>query len=133
MSRGTLCVLVGLALMWGAWQVGRQAMTDVAILHVSDVDNTDRYVTLWAVEDAGWIWLRAARPEREWLEWLRERPDIELELDGESARYRAEIFEQPEARERVDELMREKYGWADRLRALLLGEDTVPVRLGPVD
>jgi hypothetical protein len=129
MHRGTLCALAGLALLWAAWRVGAQAVGDVAILHVRDVEDSDRYVTLWAVEDAGSIWLRAARPDREWLDWLVERPKVELELDGESHFYTAEIFEQPEARERVDELMREKYLWADRIRELLLGNDTVPVRL----
>jgi hypothetical protein len=133
MNRGTLCALLGLAIVWGIWHVSAPALSDVAILHVSDVENTDRYVTLWAVEDTGSIWLRAARPDREWLDWLRERANVELELGGESARYTAEIFEQPDARERVDELMRAKYGWADRARELLLGTDTVPVRLEPAD
>jgi hypothetical protein len=132
-SRGTLCVLVGIALAWAAWQVGRQATADVAVLRVSDVENSDRYVTLWAADDEGAVWLRAARPDRRWLAWLRDQPSVELERDGESRRYATEIFEDPEARERVDALMREKYGWADALRALLLGDDTVPVRLSPMD
>jgi len=133
MSRGTLCGLLGLALAWGVWDLGRQATRDVAILHVSDVDNTDRYVTLWAVEDAGSIWLRAARRDRTWLGWLSKHPNVELELDGESGSYTAEVFDRPEARERVDELMREKYQWADWLREQILGDDTVPVRLEPAD
>lgn len=133
MTRGTLCFLLGLALAWAGWRVGQEATGDVAILYVPDVENTDRYITLWAVEDAGSVWLRAARPDREWLHWLRERPNVELELDGESARYTAEIFDRPDARERVDELMRAKYAWADQLREWILGDDTVPVRLEPAD
>jgi len=133
MTRGTLCFLVGLALAWGAWQIGQPAMTDVAVLHVPDVDDTDRYVTLWEVEDEGAIWLRALRRDRKWLDWLREKPQVELEIDGESARYTAEIFDRPDASDRVDALMREKYGWADRLREWVMGDDTVPVRLEPAD
>jgi len=133
MSRGTLCVLLGLGLIWAAWRVGTEATRDVAVLHVSDVQNSDRYVTLWAVRDGGWIWLRAARPDRRWLEWLATQANVELELEGDSQRYTAEIFQDPDAHERVDALMREKYPWADRLRELLLGDDTVPVRLVPVD
>jgi hypothetical protein len=133
MSRSTLCVLLGVGLLWGVWRAGTDATRDVAILHVSDVQHSDRYVTLWAVEDSGSIWLRAARPDRKWLAWLREQPTVELDLDGESHRYKAEVFVQPEVRERVDELMRQKYRWADRARALLLGNDTVPIRLEPLE
>ena len=133
MTRGTLCFLLGLALAWAGWRVGQEATDGVAILHVPDVDNTDRYVTLWAVEDAGSVWLRAARPDRTWLGWLRKHPSVELEFDGDSERYTAEIFDTPEARDRVDDLMREKYQWADWLREQILGDDTVPVRLEPAD
>ena len=131
MSRGTLCLLLGVALIWVGWRVGTDATRDVAILTVSDVENVDRYVSLWAVEDADSIWLRAARPDSEWLDWLGERPNVRLELDGESHRYTAEIFRRADVSERIDELMREKYRWADRARELLLGSDTVPVRLDP--
>jgi hypothetical protein len=133
MSRGTLCVLVGLALFWVAWRVGGEATRDVAILEIPDIDNSDRYVTLWAVEDGSWVWLRAARPDRQWLEWLEKQPRVKLDLGGETRRYTAEILRQPMARQRVDELMREKYPWADQVRVLLLGDDTVPVRLTPAE
>jgi hypothetical protein len=134
MSRGTLCVLAVLALIWAVWRVGTEATREVGVLRVSDVGNSDRYVTLWAVRDGGWVWLRAARPDRRWLEWLGEQREVELELDGESRRYTAEVFpEDPQADERVDELMREQYPWADPIRELLLGDDTVPIRLVPVE
>ena len=133
MTRGRLCFFLCLALAWVGWQVGQEALGDVAILHVPDVDNTDRYVTLWAVEDAGSVWLRAARPDRTWLDWLRTHPKVELELDADFDRYTAQIFDTPEARDRVDELMRQKYQWADWLREQILGDDTVPVRLEPAE
>lgn len=133
MHRGTLCLLLGLGIFWAAWYVGTEATRDVAVLEVSDIENSDRFVTLWAVEDGGWIWLRAARPDRKWLDWIRSQPEVKLELDGETLRYTAAILDQPEAHERVDELMREKYPWADRVRELLLGDDTVPVRLVPAE
>jgi hypothetical protein len=131
MHRGTLCFLLGLGIFWALWHVGSEATRDVAVLEVSDIENSDRFVTLWAVEDEGLIWLRAARRDRKWLEWLEERSEVQLELDGETLRYTAAILDQPDARERVDELMREKYPWADRVRRWLLGDDTVPIRLTP--
>ena len=133
MHRGTLCFLLGLGIFWALWRVGSEATRDVAVLKVSDVENSDRFVTLWAAEDAGWVWLRAARPDRKWLEWLETRSEVELELGDERLRYTAAILDQPEARERVDELMREKYPWADRVREWLLGDDTVPIRLTPAE
>jgi hypothetical protein len=133
MHRGTLCWLLGLGIFWAVWQVGTEATRDVAVLEVSDIENSDRFVTLWAVEDGGWIWLRAARPDRKWLDWIRTQSEVKLELDGETLRYTAAILDQPEAHERVDELMRAKYPWADRVRELLLGDDTVPVRLVPAE
>jgi len=133
MNRGTLCFLVGLGVFWAAWHVGREASRDVAVLQVSDIENSERFVTLWAVEDGGWIWLRAARPDREWLDWLEDQSEVRLTIDGETGRYTAAILVDPEAHERVDELMRAKYPWADRVREWLLGDDTVPVRLVPAE
>jgi hypothetical protein len=133
MNRGTLCLLLGLGLFWAACQVGKAATTDVAILQVPDIENSDRFVTLWEVEDGGWIWLRAARPDRKWLGWIEKRSQVKLEVDGKTGRYTAEIMDDPDAHERVDQLMRAKYTWADQIRELLLGSDTVPVRLTPIE
>jgi hypothetical protein len=134
LNRNTLCLLLGVALLWLGWRLGTEATSDLAVLRVSDVDHTDRYVTLWAVDDGSAVWLRAARPDRKWLDWLRKRPNVTLDRNnGDSRRYVAEIVLRPDLRERVDELMREKYGWADQARELLLGTDTIAVRLEPVE
>jgi hypothetical protein len=133
MNRNTSCVLLGLGLLWGAWYVGGQATSDVAVLHVADVGRMDHFVTLWVVDDGEAAWLRAMRPDREWLDWVQERPRVELVRNGQSRWYSAEVVLQPDLCQRVDELMREKYRWADRARELVLGVETVAVRLEPVN
>jgi hypothetical protein len=85
---------------------------------------------LWVVDADGSAWLRAGQPGERWLARIRANPHVLLERSGARKRYRA--VPDPAARDRIQALMREKYGLADRYIAMLRdGSRSIPVRLEP--
>ena len=79
--------------------------------------------TLWVVDLHDEPWLRAGNPDATWLQRLVETPQVVLVRDGETKSYRAEI--DPSELDRVNDMMREKYGWADEVVSLLHDPDSV--------
>ncbi len=110
----------------------RSASKDIVVLYTKDVDYHDRYTTLWVVAESSRLWIRAAKPDRRWLADIRPDRNVRLELDGTRNLYRPVLVRDVSTRQRIDLLMRRKYGIADRLRELVLGRDTVPVQLTPL-
>ena len=130
-TRRTL-VLAGIALALGlAWSALRLGSRDVGVLRTFDGRGMDLYTTLWVVDDAGFVWIRANRPDRRWLSHVQQNPNVELRRSARQRAYRAMIFDKPEARAYVDPLFRAKYGLADRWRAWRDASNTVPIRLEP--
>jgi hypothetical protein len=130
-TRRTL-VLAGIALVLGlAWSALRLGGQDVGVLRTFDVQGKDLYVTLWVIDDAEFVWIRATRPDRKWLSHLQQNPNVELRRSGRQRAYRAVVFDKPEVRTYVDPRFREKYRLADRWRTWRDGNDTIPIRLEP--
>ena len=130
-TRRTL-VLVGIALVLGlAWSALRVGGRDIGVLRTFDVRGKDLYTTLWVIDDAGFAWIRANRPDRKWLSHVKENPNVELRRSGRQGAYHAMVYDKPEARAYVAPRFREKYGLADRWREWYDGSDTIPVRLQP--
>ena len=119
---------LGLGLVWSAIRVGGR---DVGVLRTFDVRGQDFYTTVWVIDDAGFLWIRANRPDRKWFSYVQQNPDVELRRFGRQRAYRAVVFDKPEARAYVDVRFREKYGLADRWRAWYDGSYTIPIRLEP--
>lgn len=108
-------------------EIGREVVT----LRTREADGAWRTTRLWVVDDGGAVWLHSAGED--WLARFEGDPTVELERAGASGRYRALLV--PEAHSRVDALLREKYGVADRWVRLIspCNETTVPVRLEPIE
>jgi hypothetical protein len=88
--------------------------------------------TLWVVDLHDEPWLRAVNSDATWLQRLVETPLVVLVRDGETKSYRAEI--DPSELDRVNDMMREKYGWADEIVSLINDPDSdVAVRLVETD
>jgi hypothetical protein len=105
---------------------------EVVILHSRDADGAARSTHLWVVDADGHAWLRSGGRERGWFVNAAARPEVELERNGETKPYRAVVADAPEQVERVDALMREKYGFTDWLILTLEGNpESVAVRLEP--
>jgi len=88
---------------------------EVADLHTTDGRGGGLQTSVWVVDVAGDLWIRATDPEALWLARLHANPDVELVRDGHRVPCRALILDGVD--ERVDAAMREKYGRADELVA----------------
>ena len=119
-----LLLLLGIA-QWVASESG-----EVVVLTTTDAEGAPHETRLWVVEHQGSAWLRAGGEVQAWYGRLVARPDVEVERGGQRSAYRA--VPQPEAQQVVNDLMREKYGWADDFISLLFGrDDAVAIRLDP--
>ncbi len=107
-------------------EVGREVVT----LRTPFANGDWHSTRLWLVDDGDASWLHSAGEA--WQRRFAGDPVVELERDGEIRRYRARAV--PGAHPRIDQLLREKYGLADRWVRFLApcGENTVPVRLDPL-
>ena len=106
---------------------------EVVVVRTRDAAGAWHETRLWIVEDAGTSWLRAGTAEAGWLARVEADPDIEVVRGGETRARRG--LPEPARRERIDALMRRKYGWADAYISFLVGRGgSVPVRLAdPAD
>jgi F420H(2)-dependent quinone reductase len=90
----------------------------------------DHETRVWVVDDGGKQWLRAGDPHSTWLLAIQRDPLVEVVRGEKSAAYTA--VPDVAARDRMNALFAEKYGWADRYVAMLFGrDDATPIRLDP--
>jgi hypothetical protein len=110
----------------GLIEIGREVVT----LRTRRADGSWQQTRLWIVDDGGSSWLHSGGAA--WLARFEGDPIVELSRDGQIRRYRAHAVPGPHPR--VDRLLREKYGLADRWVRFIAPdrEDTVAVRLDPL-
>jgi hypothetical protein len=107
-------------------EIGREVVS----LRTQRPDGSWQQTRLWIVDDGGSSWLHSAGAD--WVARFEGDPVVELERGGEIRRYRAVAVPGPHPR--VDQLLREKYGSADRWVRFIApdSEETVAVRLDPL-
>jgi hypothetical protein len=117
-----LVVVAHLALI----EIGREVVT----LRTQRADGTWQSTRLWIVDDGGTPYLHSGGAA--WRKRFDGDPVVELERDGQTRRYRAHALPGPHPR--IDALLREKYGFADRWVRLVGPDDdgVVVVRLDPL-
>ena len=127
-----LAALAGLAAAyvlahWALIEVGRE----VVVLRTQQADGSWRESRLWIVDDGPVAWLHGG--DSHWMHDLEARPLVEVVRGGETHRYRATAVPGPHPR--VHELLRAKYGVADRWVRFVGpdGERTQPVRLDRIE
>jgi hypothetical protein len=127
-----LGVAAGLVLGVLALQFAASETGEVVVLHTRD---GEALVTtrLWVVEDGGRLWLRSGGAASGWYARIVEAPQVELERAGTLRSYVAHPV--PEARNRIHALMRQKYGWRDRVVEVTVPgrSGSIPVRLDPAE
>lgn len=130
-----LAVVVALVLALGIGIMGASELGgEIVTLHTSSPTG-DVETRIWVVDHDGHAWLRAGMPDSGWLLRIDADPDVVVERGGESLYFRAvPVRDDPALRERIHELMREHYTWADRAVSLLRdGSKSVPIRLDPIE
>lgn len=124
----SLGALVGLM---GAYVLAHGALIEagreVIVLRTEEPSGVWLETRLWIVDDGEVSWLHGG--DSQWMRNLADRPVVEMTRDGETRRYRATPVPGPHPR--VHELLRAKYGIADRWVRFVGpdGETTMPVRL----
>jgi hypothetical protein len=104
---------------------------EVVVLRTLDMSGEVHETRLWVVDHEGSTWLRAGNPNAGWFPRLVAQPEVEVERDGESRKFNA--VPTPEARDVINDLMQQKYGWADSYISFFFARDLkLPVRLAPV-
>jgi hypothetical protein len=135
MLRNTLRVLAGilaLLLLCGVALYAASESGEIVVLQTRDAATGGVHETrLWVVDHEGSLWLRAGDPSNSWYRRLEAHPDVTVMRGSESFAMRA--VPAPEARDTINDLMNQKYGFADSLICFFLPRDKkVPVRLLPV-
>jgi len=107
-------------------EIGR----DVVTLRTQRPDGTWQETRLWIVDDGSTSWLHSGGAD--WLKRFEGDPVVELVRDGQILRRRAHAVPGPHPQ--IDQLLRTKYGVADRWVRFISpdNEETVAVRLDPL-
>lgn len=124
-------VIMAVAMVVFGLQIFASESGEVVVLHTEDAGR-DAKTRLWVVDYQDRQWLRSgAGAGSAWLERLIAEPRVELERAGQRRAYRAEV--EPGMGPHINQLMAEKYGWRDRVVAVLVGgrDAVVAVRLVP--
>jgi hypothetical protein len=125
-------VLLSLGVAWFALEMLAAESGEVVVLTTRDAGGEPHDTRLWVVDLEGRAWLRAGSEVASWYARLAARPEVEVTRAGVAGRYRA--VPAPGARDRVNALMREKYGLADRWIGFWFDRsDAIPIRLEPLD
>jgi hypothetical protein len=121
-----LALLLGLfALEYVASESG-----EVVVLRTRDAAGGVHETRLWVVDHDGSMWLRAGNPAGGWFARLSAVPEVEVERRHETQAFQASP--EPAARDTINRLMQEKYGWADSYVSFFFPRaKKVPVRLLP--
>jgi hypothetical protein len=95
---------------------------EVVVVHKRYSDGSVHEARLWIVDAGEYAWLHHGYAGDDWILHLAVQPIIEVERGGQTLQYRA----QPDAAAdpKVHQLLREKYGFADRLVRFWAGTDT---------
>jgi len=126
--------VVALAVVFvGAIFAASELGGEVVDVETVDAGGAHHHTHLWVVDDGGFAWLRAGVPSSGWLVRIEANPDVHVTRAGVDQPMKAVPVREPAVRDRIHALMREKYGWADRLVSSLRDPNgSVAVRLDPV-
>jgi hypothetical protein len=125
-----LGALLALLALFVASEFAASESGEVVVLRTLDEAGETHETRLWVVDHEGRPWLRAGNPGTGWFVRLQARPEVEVVRGRETLRVRAVPV--PEARDRINELVNQKYGFADSYICFFLPrEKKIPVRLDP--
>jgi hypothetical protein len=115
--------------IYGASELGGEIVT----LTTRDANDGDASTRLWVVDDNGAQYLRAGDPGSGWLQRIQANPQIVVERNGVATTYTGvPVTNDPGQPARIHALMRDKYGWADRVVSVLGDRSqSIAVRLDP--
>lgn len=125
---GWLAGITVLALLIVGTQYIASESGEVVVLRTRDAAGGVHETRLWVVDHDGSAWLRAGNPSGGWFSRLSAQPEVVVTRGGETLVVQA--VPRPEARDTINDLMQEKYGWADSYISFFFPRaKKIPVRL----
>ena len=127
--RWILGSVVGLVVLVFVLQLVASERVEVVELHTLDEQGEEVITRLWVVDDSGYQYLRVGEGGSGWFSRIQANEEFEVTRNDRRYKYTAVLRE--EESERINELMREKYGWGDSLIEILVGgrEASIPIEL----
>jgi hypothetical protein len=123
--------LIGALLFFGSIFAASELGGEVITLRTFRENGLASETSLWIVDDRGSLYIRAGMPDSKWLARVRGADRVQVVRDGVERDYRPTLILR--LRDRVNRLMAEKYGWAEKLMGLMRNnEQTTPIRLDPI-
>ncbi len=133
LARVGLGIAIAIVLFGGSILFASEQGDEVVTLLSFDLEGKGGETRLWVVNDAGHAWLRAGQPDSSWLQRIQRVPEVVVRRAGGEARYLAVPVPEPAATERINTLMRERYGFWDRWISLTHDDARcIAVRLDPL-
>ncbi len=125
-----LAALVGVFVLVMVIQMVASESGEVVVVTTQSADGTPATTRLWVVDREGQAFLRAGSPQAQWYGRIEANPTITVERNGVAASYRA--VPSPDDTAAVNELMAQKYGWADAYIGVMFSrDDSMAIRLDP--
>ena len=125
-----LGAILGIALVVIGTEYLASESGEVVVLRTNDAAGASYETRLWVVDHDGALWLRAGNPKGGWFSRISERPKVALVRGGQMLLLDAVAA--PEARDTINDLMQQKYGFADSyINFFFPRANKIPVRLTP--
>ena len=127
--RWILGSVVGLVVLVFVLQLVASERVEVVELHTLDEQGEEVITRLWIVDHLGYQYLRVGADGSGWFSRIQANGEFEVTRNDRRYKYTAVLRE--EESERINELMRDKYGWGDSLIEILVGgrEASIPIEL----
>ena len=102
---------------------------EVVELYTFDETSTEVAARLWVADDGGYQYLRVGADGSEWFSRLQLQEIVDLTRNGRRYKYTWAL--RAEKSQKINLLMREKYGWSDSFIGILTGgrENSIPIEL----
>jgi hypothetical protein len=125
-----LGAILGIVLLIIGTQYLASESGEVVVLRSNDAAGGTFETRLWVVENDGALWVRAGNPKSGWLARITALPKVAVVREGKMLLLDA--LPVPEARDTVNDLMQQKYGFADSYISFFFPRaNKIPVRLTP--
>ena len=121
-------IVVGLFVALLVAQLVASESGEVVVVTIQAEQPEHREVRLWVVDAEGEAFLRAGSDQAGWYQQMLTAPMVQVVRGQET--FNAAVIPEPDRKEQINDLMSQKYGWADTFIDFLFGrEDSVPLRL----
>ncbi|MEM7098967.1 MAG: hypothetical protein AAF541_11970 [Pseudomonadota bacterium] len=123
-------VVVGLFVLLMIVQTIASESGEVVVVESLGADGQASETRLWVVDHDGAMWLRDGAGGAGWHQRMVANPQVTMSRADRS--YDLTAVPVPEQTVAINQLMNEKYGWADDFIGLMFGRDnSVAIRLDP--